>query len=167
MLSRSRALCSWFCASAECQGSSGSPLLSFIKAWPRRHHADHCMLMLSMMQPKNAATTKLFKLAIHRFNTKFMLHKSAPKAELTADDFIQVNMGCEITTAAPPASQARTSPGCSGRKVILFLKLAQPNLRRITKGTSTMRSLVVDLAKESQQPKKKRTIPWDNTRFHG
>merc|ERR1712135_95438 len=51
----------------------------------------------------NAAATQLLKLAVNRLNKFYApkLHKAAPKAELSADDRIYVNMGGEITTAAP------------------------------------------------------------------
>merc|ERR1719323_2737957 len=51
----------------------------------------------------NAAATQLLKLAINRLNKFYApkLHKAAPKAELSADDRIYVNMGGEITTVAP------------------------------------------------------------------
>ena len=49
------------------------------------------------------AATQLLKLAVNRLNRLEApkLHKAAPKAYLSADDRIYVNMGGEVTTTAP------------------------------------------------------------------
>ena len=51
----------------------------------------------------NAAVSELLKLVVNRLYKFYApkLHKAAPKAELSAEDREYVNMGGEITTAAP------------------------------------------------------------------
>merc|ERR1711916_205586 len=107
----------------------------------------------------NAAATELLKLAVNRLNKFYApkLHKAAPKAELSSDDRIYVNMGGEITTAAPT--------GIAGTNVARVQLLqadpvSEPFSSRLEKNregysgvVSLIGSLVADLAKESQEAK--------------
>jgi len=107
----------------------------------------------------NAAATELLKLAINRLNKFYApkLHKAAPKAELSADDRTYVNMGGEITTAAPT--------GIAGTNVARVQLLqadpvAEPFTSKLDKNhegfngvASLIGSLVADLTKESQESK--------------
>merc|ERR1712136_436780 len=107
----------------------------------------------------NAAATQLLKLAINRLNKFYApkLHKAAPKAELSADDHIYVNMGGEITTAAP-----KGIAGTNVARVQLlqadpvsepFSSKYQKNHEGFSGVVSLIGSLVADLAKESQAAK--------------
>ena len=85
------------------------------------------------------------------------LHKAAPKAELSSDDRIYVNMGGEITTAAPT--------GIAGTNVARVQLLqadpvSEPFSSKLEKNhegysgvVSLIGSLVADLATESQESK--------------
>jgi len=120
----------------------------------QKQHAEFVTLTAN-----NAAATELLKLAINRLNKFYApkLHKAAPKAELSADDRIYVNMGGEITTAAPT--------GIAGTNVARVQLLqadpvSEPFSSKLEKNhegysgvVSLIGSLVADLAKESQEAK--------------
>merc|ERR1712136_673443 len=120
----------------------------------RNQHAEFVTLTAN-----NAAATELLKLAVNRLNKFYApkLHKAAPKAELSSDDRIYVNMGGEITTAAPT--------GIAGTNVARVQLLqadpvSEPFSSKLEKNhegysgvVSLIGSLVADLAKESQEAK--------------
>jgi len=120
----------------------------------QKQHAEFVTLTAN-----NAAATELLKLAINRLNKFYApkLHKAAPKAELSADDHIYVNMGGEITTAAP-----KGIAGTNVARVQLlqadpvsepFSSKYQKNHEGFSGVVSLIGSLVADLAKESQEAK--------------
>jgi len=107
----------------------------------------------------NAAATQLLKLAINRLNKFYApkLHKAAPKAELSADDRVYVNMGGEITTAAPTGIAGTNVPQV---QLLQADPAAEPFTSKLEKNhegfngvVSLIGSLVADLAKESQEAK--------------
>jgi len=86
------------------------------------------------------------------------LRKAAPKAELSSDDRMYVNMGGEITAAAPTGIA-----GPNVARVQLFL--SPPSSRKNHEGYSGILALIgSDLAKESQEAKVEETIPSKSTR---
>jgi len=102
----------------------------------------------------NAATSKLLGIAINRLNKFYApaLHKAAPKAELSGEDRIYVNMGGEITTAAPT--------GIAGTDVsrvqLLQEPVAEPFTSKFEKKTegfsgvvALLKKLIADVEKDS------------------
>ena len=120
----------------------------------QKQHAEFVTLTAN-----NAAATELLKLAINRLNKFYApkLHKAAPKAELSADDRIYVNMGGEITTAAPTGiagtNVARVQLLQADPVSEPFSSKYQKNHEGFSGVVSLIGSLVADLAKESQEAK--------------
>ena len=75
-------------------------------AWQRPLRSDRLSILRSHSGANNAAATQLLILAVERLNKFFSpkLHKASPKAELSAGFSFYVNVGGEITTAAPTCS---------------------------------------------------------------
>merc|ERR1711916_164025 len=120
----------------------------------RNQHSEFVTLTAN-----NAAATQLLKLAINRLNKFYApkLHKAAPKAELSADDRVYVNMGGEITTAAPTGIAGTNVPQV---QLLQADPAAEPFTSKLEKNhegfngvVSLIGSLVADLAKESQEAK--------------
>merc|ERR1712227_166777 len=104
----------------------------------------------------NAATSKLLGIAINRLNKFYApaLHNAAPKAELSGEDRIYVNMGGEITTAAPT--------GIAGTDVsrvqLLQEPVAEPFTSKFEKKTegfsgvvALLKKLIADVEKDSTE----------------
>jgi len=104
----------------------------------------------------NAATSKLLGIAINRLNKFYApaLHKAAPKVELSGEDRIYVNMGGEITTAAPT--------GIAGTDVarlqLLQEPVAEPFTSKFEKKTdgfsgvvALLKKLIADVEKDSTE----------------
>ena len=94
--------------------------------------------------------------ALHKFYAP-KLHKAAPKAELSSDDRMYVNMGGEITTAAPTGiagtNVARVQLLQAAPASEPFSSKLQKNHEGYSGVLSLIGSLVADLAKESHEAK--------------
>ena len=77
------------------------------------------------LKANNAVATELLKLSVNRLNKFYApkLHKSASKAEISADDRIYVKWVETSKPWRPQASKARMSHGCSCCGQILCLRL--------------------------------------------
>jgi hypothetical protein len=104
----------------------------------------------------NAATSKLLGLAINRLNKFYApaLHKAAPKVELSAEDRVYVNMGGEITTAAPTGIAGTDVP----RVQLLQEPVAEPFTSKFEKKSegfsgvvALMKKLIADVEKDSTE----------------
>ena len=126
------------------QRSIGELVASVAKATEirQKQHAEFVTLTAKK------AATQLLKLAVNTLN------RLAPKAYLSADDRIYVNMGGEVATAAPA--------GFAGTRVVQLFQADAPDpfaseLEKNHEGyggvTSLAGSLIADLAKESQEAK--------------
>ena len=104
----------------------------------------------------NAATSKLLGIAINRLNKFYApaLHNAAPKAELSGELRIYVNMGGEITTAAPTGIA-----GTDVSRVQLFQEpVAEPFTSKFEKKTegfsgvvALLKKLIADVEKDSTE----------------
>ena len=107
----------------------------------------------------NASTSKLLRLAINRL-TKFYaraLHKATPKAKLSVQDWIYVNMGGEISTAAPT--------GIAGTDVAHLQVLQEPaaepftsKFEKKTEGLSGLLALLKELMADVEELTKARIV---------
>jgi len=104
----------------------------------------------------NAATSKLLGIAINRLNKFYApaLHKAAPKVELSGQDRIYVNLGGEVTTAAPT--------GIAGTDVervqLLQEPVAEPFTSKFEKKSdgftgvvALLKKLIADVEKDSTE----------------
>lgn len=115
-----------------------------------------CTQSLSLSQPATLQRQKLLRLAINRL-TKFYaraLHKATPKAKLSVQDRIYVNMGGEISTAAPT--------GIAGTDVahvqVLQEPAAEPFPEKKTEGLSGLLALLKELMADVEELTKARTV---------
>ena len=107
----------------------------------------------------NASTSKLFRLAINRL-TKFharALHEATPKAKLSVQDRIHVNMGGEISTAAPT--------GIAGTDVAHVQVLQEPaaepfpsKFEKKTEGLSGLVAILKELMADVEELTKARIV---------
>ena len=101
----------------------------------------------------------MLKLAINRLNEfcSPRLHKALPKVELTADDRVYVNMGCEVTTAAlagiVSAYLGRFQMLRAVPAVVPFTSKLGKNHEEFFGVALFIGSLVADRVKESQEAK--------------
>ena len=88
------------------------------------------------VKANNAATSKLLGLAIIRLNKFYALalHKAAPKVELIAEDRVYVNLGGEISTAAPMGNAQTDVP----RLQLLQEPVVEPHTSKFEKKTEVI-----------------------------
>ena len=118
-----------------------------------------CTQSLSLSQPATLQRQKLLRLAINRL-TKFYaraLHKATPKAKLSVQDRIYVNMGGEISTASPT--------GIAGTDVAHVQVLQEPaaepftsKFEKKTEGLSGLLALLKELMADVEELTKARTV---------